>query len=171
LLQQRFPGSRRVIDKRPDNWRHLGLLHGLFPEARFIVMRRDPLDTCLSIFFQQFGDELRYASDLGDIAHYLRGCGEVLRHWQALFPQRIFDVQYERLVTQPELVLREVCAFLELPWDPRVLDYPTRNDRVRTASVWQVREPLHVQSVGRSNRYANHLRAIVEALGGARDER
>jgi tetratricopeptide (TPR) repeat protein len=165
LLRQRFPGARRVIDKRPDNWRYLGLLHGLFPEARFIVMRRDPLDTCLSIFFQQFGDEQRYATDLGDIAHYQRGCDEVLRHWRALFPQRILEVQYERLVTQPEQVLQQVCAFLGLPWDSRMLDFTAHNDRVRTASVWQVREPLHPRSIGRSRPYAKHLRAIVETLG------
>lgn len=170
LIEQRFPGPRRIIDKRPDNWRHLGLLHGIFPQARFIVLRRDPLDTCLSVFFQQFGDELRYAVDLSDIAHYLRGCRDVLRYWKTLFPHRILEVQYERLVAQPEQVLQEACAFLELPWDAGMLEFSTRNDRVRTASVWQVREPLNVKSVGRAQRYAKHLSALVGALGDERDE-
>ncbi len=165
LLEKRFPGASRVIDKRPDNWRHLGLLHGLFPEARFIVMQRDPLDTCLSIFLQQFGDELRYATDLGDIAHYLRGYQELLGHWKVLFPHRILEVQYERLVAQPEPVLQEACAFLGLPWDPVMLDFSKRNDRVRTASVWQIRQPLNSQSIGRARHYAKHLHALEKTLG------
>ena len=165
LLERRFPG-RRVIDKRPDNWRYMGLLHGLFPEAKFVVMHREPLDTCLSIFFQQLdAEQLPYSTDLGDIAHHLRGCRQLLQHWRTLFPNRILDVQYEELVGKPERTLKNVCAFLDLAWDQRMLDFASQPDRVRTASVWQVREPVHVRSVGRWRHYHNHLRDVVEVLG------
>jgi len=165
LLERRFGGGR-VIDKRPDTWRYLGLLHGLFPEAKFVVMHRDPLDTCLSIFFQQLdAEQLPYSTDLGDIAHHLRGCRQLLDHWRTLFPSRILDVQYEELVGEPEQTLKNVCAFLDLTWDKRMLDFASQRNRVRTASVWQVREPVHERSVGRWRHYRDHLRDVVEMLG------
>ncbi len=172
LLERRFPG-RRVIDKRPDTWRYMGLLHGLFPEAKFIVMHRDPLDTCLSIYFQQLdAEQLPHSTDLGDIAHHLHSCRQLVDHWRALLPNRIVDVQYEDLVGEPEQTLKEVCAFLDLAWDPRMLDFASQHSRVRTASVWQVREPVHARSVGRWRHYRNHLRDVVEVLGLERaDER
>ncbi len=168
MLEQRFPG-RRVVDKRPDNWRYIGLLHGLFPAAKFIVMHRDPLDTCLSIFFQQLdAEQLPYSTDLGDIAHQLRSSRELLRHWKTVVPNQILEVQYEDLVNTPEHTLEEVCRFIDLAWDPRMLDFATQRTRVRTASVWQVRQPLHSRSVGRWRHYQTHLRDIVEMLGEER---
>jgi tetratricopeptide (TPR) repeat protein len=165
MLEQRFPGCR-VIDKRPDTWRYLGLLHGLFPEAKFIVMQRDPLDTCLSIFFQQLDAiQLPFTTDLGDIAHHLCGCRALVRHWRTLFPDQILEVQYEELVNRPEQTLEIVCGFLGLAWNQRMLEFPDQRSRVRTASVWQVREPVHSRSVGRWHHYREHLRAIVGTLG------
>ena len=168
-LEQRFPGAQCVINKRPDTFAYLGLLHGLFPEARFIVMRRDPLDTCLSIFFEQLGDPLGYATDLEDIAHYLRGYRELAQHWQALFPERVMAVKYEQLVGEPERALRDVCAFLELPWDAAMLRFPASGARVRTASVSQIRQRVHTRSVGRWRHYAAHLRAVANTLGEGRE--
>ncbi len=162
-LDQRFPASTRVIDKRPDNFRFLGLLRGLFPAARFIIMQRHPLDTCLSIYFQQLGAGLRYASDLEDTAHYIASYRSLMEHWKALFPERILEVRYERLVEQPEVELRRVCDFLGLPWDPAVLSTPTNVSRVRTASTWQVRSPLHSDSIGRWRHYATQLGSIVNS--------
>ena len=164
MLERRFPGSR-VINKRPDTWRYIGLLHGLFPEAKFIVMQRDPLDTCLSIFFQQLdAAQLPFTTDLGDIAHHLRGCRELVRHWKTLFPDQILEVQYEELVNRPERTLEEVCGFLGLAWEPRMLEFATQRSRVRTASVWQVREPVHARSIGRWRHYrdasSRHRRSV-----------
>ena len=164
LLRARFAGADRVVDKRPDNFRHLGLLAGLFPGARFIAMQRDALDTCVSVFFQQLGEELCYATDLSDIAHYLVGYRRLLRHWQALFPERILEVHYEQLVRDPEHQLRRVCEFLGLPWAGEMLDFATRRERVRTASVWQVREGAHTRSIGRAGRYTAHLEGAVSVL-------
>lgn len=168
-LAQRFPDAGRVINKRPDTFRYLGLLHGLFPEARFIVMRRDPLDTSIAIFGQQLADPLNFATDLEDIAHYELGFRDLLAHWRALFPERIIEVQYERLVSEPESELERVCAFLDLPWDADMLRFTAYRGRVRTASVWQVRQPVHTRSIGRWRQYAPHLGAIVKMLGAEHD--
>lgn len=165
LLERRFPGQR-VIDKRPDTWRYLGLLHGLFPEAKFVVVQRDAIDTCLSIFFQHLdAEQLPYATDLGDTAHHLRGCHELVNHWKTLFPGQILEVQYEDLVDRPEATLQTVCRFLGLAWDPRMLDFATQRSRVRTASVWQVREPVYSRSIGRWRNFSTRVRAITEVLG------
>ena len=165
MLERRFPG-RRVINKRPDTWRYIGLLHGLFPEAKFIVVQRDPLDTCLSVYFQQLDAlQLPYSTDLVDTAHHLRGCRDLVNHWKALLPNQIMEVRYEDLVGEPEATLQEVCGFLGISWDPRMLEFSTQHSRVRTASVWQVREPVHLRSVGRWRQYRTHLGATVEMLG------
>ncbi len=162
-LDARFPGAR-VINKRPDNVRYLGLLAGLFPAARFVVMRRNPGDTCLSIFSQQFGDALRYATDLDDTAHYLQQLRGLVMHWQGLFPERILEVAYEALVSDPEPELRRVCEFLGVPFEPSMLGFTNNDARVRTASVWQVRRPLHTTSIGRHRHYARHLPANIHEL-------
>ncbi len=165
LLERRFPGQR-VIDKRPDTWRYLGLLHGLFPEAKFIVVQRDPIDTCISIFSQHLdAEQLPYATDLGDTAHHLRGCRELVRYWKTLFPNQILEVQYEDLVDRPEATLEAVCRFLGLAWDPGMLEFAAQRSRVRTASVWQVREPVHSRSIGRWRNFRSQVRAITEVLG------
>ena len=93
------------------------------------------------------------------------GVAQLMRHWKTLFPDQILEVQYEELVNRPERTLEEVCGFLGLAWEPRMLEFATQHSRVRTASVWQVREPVHARSVGRWRHYRTHLRAIVETLG------
>jgi tetratricopeptide (TPR) repeat protein len=172
-LDRRFPGARLVINKRPDTFRFIGLLHGLFPEARFVVLQRHPLDTCLSIYFQQLAESLAYATDLEDTAHYLQEFQELVRHWQHLVPHRVAEVKYEALVSEPRAALERLCDFLGLEWQEGMLRPDAGANRVRTASVWQVRESVNDRSVGRWRHYAAHLDGVVRMLGRelAPDER
>jgi tetratricopeptide (TPR) repeat protein len=172
-LDRRFPGARLVINKRPDTFRFIGLLHGLFPEARFVVLDRHPLDNCLSIYFQQLAESLAYATDLEDIVHYLLEYRGLVRHWQQLLPDRIAEVSYEALVREPRAVLERLCDFLGLEWQDDMQRPDAGTNRVRTASVWQVREPVNDRSVGRWRHYAAHLDGVVRMLGRelAPDER
>lgn len=163
-LDSRFPGAVCVCDKRPDNFLYLGLLKALFPRLRVLHTVRDARDTCLSIYFQQFGQALPYACDLADIAHYLREYRGLMRHWRALMPESILDVDYGRLVTSPEHELRGVCRFLGLEWSAGMLDFSNTAARVRTASVWQVRQPLYTRSCGRWRHYAGQLGALGDLL-------
>jgi hypothetical protein len=163
-LESRFPGAERVCDKRPDNFRFLGLLKALFPRLRVLHTVRDARDVCLSIYFQQFGNALPYAADLGDIAHYLREYRRLMQHWRELMPESICDVAYGQLVTRPEQELRRVCRFLDLDWRPEMLDYRDASARVRTASVWQVRQPLYTRSLGRWRHYAGQLGALGDLM-------
>lgn len=169
LVARRFPGSDRVTDKRPDNFLHIGLLAALFPQARFLHTLRDPRDTCISIWCQQLEDGLGYAADLADTAHYLGLTRGLMAHWKALLPGRILDVSYEHLVRAPEGLLQDVCRFLGVPFQAEMLAFDTLANRVRTASVSQVREPLHTGSIGRWRRFAPWLVEIEPAFRAMED--
>ncbi len=163
-LESRFPGAVTVCNKRPDNFLYLGLLKAIFPRLRVLHTVRDARDVCLSIYFQQFGSALPYATDLGDIAHYLREYRRLMQHWRVLMQDSILDVDYGRLVADPEHELRGLCRFLGLDWDAGMLDFRDGVARVRTASVWQVREPLYTRSLGRWRHYAGQLGALGDLM-------
>lgn len=149
-----FPRADHVTDKRPDNFLHVGLVKAMFPEARIVHTRRERRDNCLSVWFQQLGGHLNYATDLAHTAHYYRQQERLMAHWRAALGESVFTVDYDRLVREPEPVLRELLGFLGLPWDEACLRFEESRSQARTASVWQVREALHTRSSGRWRRYA-----------------
>lgn len=163
-LAELFPGAERVSNKRPDNFLHLGLLAALFPGARFVETRRAPLDNCLSLYFQPLAAGQAYANDLLDCGHYYRQYRRLMEHWHALLPGRILPLDYEALVAGPEPVLRDVLEFLGLPWDPACLAFHEVPNRVRTASVHQVRRPLYADASGRWRHYEGALAALRDYL-------
>jgi tetratricopeptide (TPR) repeat protein len=164
LLRQRFPGAALVSNKRPDNFVFLGLIKALFPNARFVHTMRDERDTCLSIWFQQLEDGLGYAAELESIVHYQRQYRRLMAHWKSLFPESIFDLEYERLIVEPEAVTRALLAFLQLPWQDACLRFAGTGNRVRTASLWQVRKPLYRDSAGRWRNYQPFLGTVFDPL-------
>lgn len=159
-LQQLFPGASHVTDKRPDNVLHLGVIRAMFPAARIVYTRRQLRDNCLSVWFQQLGAPLSYATDLADTAHYYRLQERLVARWQELLGENIFTVDYDQLVRDPEPVLRGLLEFLGLPWDAACLDFQRARSQVKTASVWQVREPLHTRSSGRWRNYLPYIEDI-----------
>jgi tetratricopeptide (TPR) repeat protein len=156
-LRGLFPDAEHVTDKRPDNVMHLGVIRAMFPAAKIIYTRREFRDNCLSIWFQQLGAQLGYATDLADTAHYYRLQDQLLERWQELLGENIFTVNYDELVHSPEPVLRALLDFLGLPWDTACLEFQRARSQVKTASVWQVREPLHTRSSGRWQNYQRYV--------------
>lgn len=151
-------GRDRVVDKMPANFMYGGLIHAAFPAARIIHMQRHPLDTCLSIYFQNFFNIGAYANDLEDLAHYYSQYVRVTDHWRNLLPKNAWlDVSYEQLTADPEQGTRRILDFLDLPWDPRCLEFHTTDRVVITASRWQVRQQIHTSSAGRWRNYEKHL--------------
>jgi len=146
-----------VTDKRPDNFLHIGLIKTLFPEAKIVHTRRDRLDNLLSLYFLHLGAGMPYALDLADAAHWHGQYERLMAHWKRLYPKDIFDADYDALVREPEPVIRALLDFLGLDWDSGLLDFHRRSGTVKTASVWQVREPLHPRSSGRSRHYESQL--------------
>ena len=153
-LGELSPDALRVVDKMPTHFRLLGLIHAALPNARIIHMRRNPLDTCLSIYFQNFSIAHAYASDLEDLAHYYCEYRRLMAHWRAALPEgTILDVSYEELVTQPQDSIRRMLEFVGLPWDERCLEFHATNRTVITPSKWQVRQKISTGSVGRWRHY------------------
>jgi tetratricopeptide (TPR) repeat protein len=166
-LGELSPDALRVVDKMPTNFRFLGLIHAALPNARIIHMRRDPIDTCLSIYFQNLSIAHAYASDLDDLAHFYSEYLRLMAHWRAALPEgTMLDVSYEGLVSHPEASIRKILEFVGLPWDARCLDFHETNRTVITSSKWQVRQKISTSSVGRWRNYEPFVGALRRLLGG-----
>lgn len=171
-LLRLFPQSRRkgtvVTDKRPDNFLRIGLIKRLFPAARIIHTVRDPVDTCLSIFFQHIDQRLvGYASNLEDAAHYFGQYRRLMAHWKTLYGGDILDFDYDRFVNEPRAELKRLLDFIGLDWRDECLEFHKLRNTVKTASYWQVRRPLYRESSGRRRNYEKHIGPLVSALAQA----
>jgi len=155
-----------VTDKLPENAIRLGLIARLFPKARIVHVRRHPLDTGISNFFQRFSAGLGFSTRLDWIGTYTRQIADSMAVWKRTLDLPILDVGYEQLVADPETQARRLIAFAGLDWDPRCLE-PQRTQRsVLTASQWQVRQPIYRGSVDRWRRYEPWLGPMIDAMGG-----
>lgn len=164
-LGKLFPGAAIVTDKRPDNFLHIGLILRLFPGARIIHTRRDPLDTCLSIWFTHVAHSNPYALDLADTAHWYRQYRRLMAHWRRTTGAgAIHDVDYDELVLSPRPVVERALDYCGLAWDDACLAFHETASVVRTPSAWQVREPLYRRSSGRWRNYERHLADLRSAL-------
>lgn len=148
----------RVVDKAPVNADYLGLIHRVFPNARIINLQRDPIDVCLSCYFQQFPPSLNYTLDLSDLAHYYREHHRLVAHWRSVLPRdRLLDVPYSELTADQEGWTRRILEFIGLPWDPRCLEFHQTVRPVNTASVWQVRQKIYRTSIERWRHYEKFI--------------
>ena len=157
----------RIVDKMPSNFFHLGFIATLFPRAHIIHCQREPLDVCLSIYFQQFETGNEWAYDLSDIAYFHRGYVRLMDHWENVLPISIYNIHYEDLVAEPETSVRQLIEFCGLPWDSACLNFHQHTRAVLTGSNWQVRQPLYSQSVGRWKLYDPHLGPLKKELYSA----
>lgn len=164
-LDRTFPGAGIVTNKRPDAFEWLGLLKSMYPNARFVNTVRNPLDTCLSIYFQQLDGGIGYAGDLANIGHRHRQYQRLMRHWSGLFGASIFDADYDAFVADPRTVAQNLLRFLGLPWHEDCLGFQRLRTRVRTASIWQVRDSVYASSSGRWRNYERRLEPARRELG------
>ena len=165
-LKTLSPDAARVTDKMPTNFLHLGLINILFPEARVIHCMRDPLDTCLSCYFQNFGPWDSYTQDLRSLGVFYREYLRLMAHWKAVLDIPILDVQYEELVADQEVISRKMIEFCGLEWDENCLRFFESKRTVATASHDQVRQPIYQRSVGRWKNYEAYLEPLKESLAG-----
>jgi tetratricopeptide (TPR) repeat protein len=165
-LRGRTSPDTWATDKRPDNFLHIGLIKTLFPDAKIVHTTRDILDNCLSVFFLHLDPTMTYATKLEHIAHYCRQQERLMRHWRKLYPGDIHRVSYDRLVTNPMPTLEALLNFLRLDLNDGLLLPEAERSVVRTASAWQVREPLYTHASGRWCNYSAQvapLRAWLRA--------
>jgi hypothetical protein len=163
-LRELSPDALRVTDKMLG-FIYLGLIELILPGARVIHCVRDPQDTCLSAYFQDFSESHPYAYDLHNLGVYYSGYRRIMNNWKnVLINVRMMEVSYEELVRNQEAVSRRMIDFCDLPWDDRCLQFHENRRYVATASYDQVRQPMYRSSVGRWKNYERHLNKLKAAL-------
>jgi len=155
--------ATRITDKLPGNYFKIGLIKTLFPDARIIHCQRNPLDSCISIFFHCFPDH-KYSFELTELGQYYLDYQRIMSHWQKLFPGEILNVQYEELVMDQERVSKQLIDYLGLEWDEKCLKFHDNERVVMTPSNIQVRQPMYKNSMNRWKPYEKHLQPLIEVL-------
>jgi tetratricopeptide (TPR) repeat protein len=164
VLQAGRDSALRVTDKMPENYRFLGFINLLFPNARIIHVVRHPLDVCLSNYFQLFLG-VKWSTDLKWIAETYRDYRNIMDYWKKTLPAgKIVDIHYEQLTADPETQGRRLLEASGLDWHSDCLRFFDTNRGVQTASAWQVRQPMYQTSKMRWTKYAPHIHDLANAL-------
>ena len=164
VLRKDREDSLRITDKLPENHLYLGFIHLLFPNAKIIHAIRNPLDTCLSCYYQPF-THLHWAYDMESIAKRYQLYRQVMDYWNSVLPAgTILDISYESLINDQEKESRRLIEHCGLDWEEGCLDYMAEQRIVKTASLWQVRQPMYKSSARRWINYAPHLGALATGL-------
>lgn len=155
--------SSRLTDKRPDNFLYAGLISAVLPSARFVVTERDWRDVALSIYSTRLGASQNYSTRLENIRHYIGQQARLVDHWEAVLGDQLIRIRYEDLVARPRETVSHLLRFLGEDWDERCLAFDKLDNTVKTASVWQVRQPLHSKSIGRWKNYQTYFEQVFGA--------
>jgi tetratricopeptide (TPR) repeat protein len=160
-------GKARFIDKMPNNFRHIGLIHLMLPNAKIIDARREPMACCFSNFKQLFANGQEFSYSLEDIARYYRTYLEIMGHWEAVLPERVLRVQHEDVVDDLEGNIRRLLDHCELEFEPGCVEFHKTERSVRTASSEQVRQPIYRDGLDQWRHYEPWLGSLRESLGDA----
>ena len=159
--------SARFVDKQPTNYLYAGLIGRALPRARFIVVVRDPRDSCFAMYRALFTGAYPFSYTLTELALYYAAWHRLIRHWRAVLEERLLVVRYEDLVQRFEETARAMVAHCGLGWEERILSFHAHERPVTTASAIQVRRPVYASSIGKWLRYEPHLTPLIEALQAA----
>jgi len=155
------------IDKMPNNFRYLGLIHLMLPNAKFIDARREPMACCFGNLKQLFSSGQEFSYGIEDITRYYRTYLELMQHWEAVLPGRILRVQHEDLVDDLEGNVKRILDFCALPFEPGCIEFHKTERSVRTASSEQVRQPIYREGLDQWRNYEPWLGPLKDALGDA----
>jgi tetratricopeptide (TPR) repeat protein len=158
-------GRARFIDKMPNNFSHVGLIHAMLPNAVVIDMRRHPMDSCFSTYKQYFAEGQSFSYDLADLGRYFRCYLSLMDHWDAVLPGKVLHLQYEHLVRDPEANIRRLLRHCGLEFEPACIAFHETKRPVRTASAEQVRQPLYATGLGYWRHFEPQLEPLRQALG------
>lgn len=160
-----------LTDKMPPNFLNLGLIAMMFPNAKIIHARRDPIDTCLSCFTNRFNDleHLSFTFDQEDVAFYYNEYRRLMAHWRKVLPIEIYDVQYEEILDNQEDITRRMLKYMGLEWEDQCLKFYENSRGVKTASLHQVRQPIYKSSSGKWKKFGKHLGPMIAELEKGKD--
>ncbi len=165
----RLPGDgenvTRIIDKHPLNFQFVGLIFAMFPKARIIHTVRDPLDTCLSCFFQNFSKGQDYSFDLKVLAHFYNDYRRLMEHWEMIYPERIYKISYEEVVGNQVEETKKLLDFMGLGFEEACIEFHKTDRKVNTASFLQVRKPIYATSKRRWVNYVDELQELAAIIG------
>lgn len=153
-----------ITDKTPINTFHIGLIRLLFPNSKIIYCNRNPIDTCLSCYFQNFEKQHQYSYNLKTLAFFYNENKRLMAHWKSLFKDEIYDVSYEDVVNHQEDETRKLLSACDLDWDDTCLDFYKAETIVNSASKWQVRRPIYKTSIKKWEKYESHIQALRDNL-------
>jgi len=154
-----------ITDKMPLNFRWIGFILSAFPGAKIVHVNRDPMATCWSIFKHYFPDPCLFAYDLEDLAQFYRLYMDLMTFWRELYPDSIYDLDYERLTENQEAETRKVLAFCDLSWEDQCLDFHETERQVKTISAAQVRTQMCTGSSDAWKKYEHRLQPLIASLG------
>ena len=155
------------IDKMPNNFRHIGLIHLILPNAKIIDARREPMACCFSNLKQLFASGQEFTYSITDIARYYRTYLELMRHWELVLPGKVLRVQHEEVVDDLEGNVRRILDFCGLDFEPGCVEFHKTERSVRTASSEQVRQPIFRDGLDQWKNYEPWLEPLKDALGDA----
>ena len=153
------------VDKMPQNFRQIGLIYRLFPDAKVIHSNRNAIDTCLSCYFQNFaarGLKFAYAQD--SLVHYYKQYREIMAYWDQVLPGFVYNIKYEELTADTENQVRKLLEFCELDWDPACLEHHKLDGITNTASYNQIKQPIYQTSKNRWKNYEKHIPVLINGL-------
>ena len=163
-VRWRLNGKAFFTDKLPSNFLNAGFICQALPQAKLLHMVRDPVEVCFSNLRELFSNANPYSYDQIELADYYLQYHRLMAYWRDAFPDRIFDIRYDRMVREPEAVIREVCDFCDLKFDPEMLAIGNRKRGVATASAVQVREGIQVRDVPKWKPYEAQLQPLIQRL-------
>jgi hypothetical protein len=165
-LRRCAPRAARIIDKDLCNFLHLGFIHRIFPRARIVHCRRDPLDTCFSAYTKLFAGDFGFTYEQRELGTYYRRYHALMAHWRSLLTGAVFmEIDYEALVSDPQRQTQRLLEFLDVPWNEACTRFFETSRTVNTSSFAQVRRPIYRSSVGSASILRPHLKPLIEALG------
>ena len=151
-------------DKMPNNFRHIGLIQLILPNAKIIDARRYPLDCCFSMFKQLFAQGQEFTYGLEEAGNYYNSYIKLMDHWNSVLPGRILRVNNEDVISDLEGQVRRILSYLDLPFEESCISFHKTDRSVRTASSEQVRQPINKRGMGRWKPYAKNLKPLLNSL-------
>ncbi|MCK5092697.1 MAG: sulfotransferase, partial [Gammaproteobacteria bacterium] len=154
-----------VVDKMPLNYHHLGFIRILFPKAKIIHCKRNPMDTCLSCYMMDFAARQPFSNNLDDLGEYYKLYLKQMQYWKDVVKIPILDIQYEELVDNQEEISHKIISYCGLDWDDACLSFHKNKRVTLTASNQQVNKPIYKKSVERWRNYEEDLTPLIKTLG------